>query len=230
MSKSYQPFTWGDVVPLDMLRVKDGSHWQATAVVGGRITIRSTTDGATREAEPDPAAPVEILRPVAAGAEPEWLHAAPATTATGYLGAWITALLADPDTAEQTGRDIQATARRLARLTGSDTLTLHIPGPCPNTRCGRAGRRYRRDGSDLIVCGACGLTETMDAHEERAARLLTELRRRGLRDQDQDQESATRCLATDRAGNPCGRDAIRGATMCPTHQLLTELRGEQART
>ena len=153
-----------------------------------------------------------------------------AEVATAYLGAWITALLADEDTAHQTGRDIQATARRLARLTGSDTLTLHIPGPCPNTRCGRTGRRYRRDGSDLIVCGACGLTETMDAHEERAARLLTELRRRGLRDQDQDQESATRCLATDRAGNPCGRNAIRGATMCPTHQLLTELRGEQART
>ena len=160
-------------------------------------------------------------------------HSFPCVTmgpSSGNITAAITALLADPDTAEQTGRDIQATARRLARLTGSDTLTLHIPGPCPNTRCGRAGRRYRRDGSDLIVCGACGLTETMDAHEERAARLLTELRRRGLRDQDQDQESATRCLATDRAGNPCGRDAIRGATMCPTHQLLTELRGEQART
>lgn len=122
MSKSYQPFTWGDVVPLDMLRVKDGSHWQATAVVGGRITIRSTTDGATREAEPDPAAPVEILRPVAAGAEPEWLHAAPATTALAQRG-----------TAERLAAEFDALAMTTAvalvqlRLSAS-VLSAHTDG------------------------------------------------------------------------------------------------------
>ncbi len=139
MSKSYQPFTWGDVVPLDMLRVKDGSHWQATAVVGGRITIRSTTDGATREAEPDPAAPVEILRPVAAEPEPEWLHAAPArvyatssVTVTGD-GHTPAAALARAGTAERLVAELDALAMTTAvalvqlRLSAS-VLSEHTDG------------------------------------------------------------------------------------------------------
>ena len=147
MSKSYQPFTWGDVAPLDMLRVKDGSHWQATAVVGGRITIRSTTDGATREAEPDPSAPVEILRPVAAESEPEWLHAAPA---------------AEPAPAEPSSRQAFVTERLVAEL---DALAMTTAVALVQLRLSASVLSEHTDGEPVIVEPAGGMpVERLRAH------------------------------------------------------------------
>ena len=64
--QNYVPATWGDVSEGDLVRVKDGSLWRITSVAGARITMRATDKGTERTGEPDPAAPVEVSRPIAA--------------------------------------------------------------------------------------------------------------------------------------------------------------------
>ena len=73
------------------------------------------------------------------------------TSTIGYLATHGKRLLATSD-AENIGRDIRATHRRLERLVGADRLTHRLTEPCP--RCGRKAMQ-RKDGGEFVRCGAC---------------------------------------------------------------------------
>jgi hypothetical protein len=79
-----------------------------------------------------------------------------------YLSAYSTALLSGPD-ARQVGKQIMHRKRELEQNTGHDRLVHRLTGGCP--RCNRRGRMTRKDGDDLVQCGACHATWDIDHWE-----------------------------------------------------------------
>ena len=84
------------------------------------------------------------------------------TDACGYLTANLSALLSSPWAAKH-GRVVTRWARTLTQVTGTDRLTHHLPGEC--MVCERRGRLHRRDGDELVKCGACGATWAWDHYD-----------------------------------------------------------------
>lgn len=95
--------------------------------------------------------------------------------AVDYLHANAGALLASKD-AEQVGRDVLRAHDRLERLVGQDWLTHRLIEPCP--RCGRKGLR-RKDGDELVKCGACHAVWDWDHFELLARAYAVNERARG---------------------------------------------------
>ncbi|GEM_PF-6424969 len=163
---SYVPATWADVSEGDLVRVKDSSLWRVTSVVGARITMRATDKGTERTGEPDPAAPVEVSRPIAAEPEPEWLHAAPLQISASALAEPIKVTIDPPPPATTVTAWPAATAGVTERLVAEfDALAMTTAVALVQLRLSASVLSEHTDGEPVIVEPAGGMpVERLRAH------------------------------------------------------------------
>lgn len=99
-------------------------------------------------------------------------------TAVATVVSWWSVVMAWPD-ADRVGAEIRGWCRRLTVATGSDRLVHRIPGRC--TVCDRAGMLRRRDGDELVQCGACGASWNWERYQIMVRAIVEHERGRGRR-------------------------------------------------